>query len=161
MIFTSIIVVITALAVFEARDFPFAARMYPWVIGITLLTLSIFLLIVDGRRLITGRGDEAGSGMRADIEVKSDMPARVIYTKAARTAGWIMGFCLGIWLLGIHIAVTLFFFAYLSIRARARWYLIPVLTVFILLFLFSFDKFLGVYWPEGLIEQWITLPWVR
>ena len=159
-IFTSVIVVIIALAVFEARDYPFASGMYPWVIGITLFTLSTYLLIVDTRRLIAGRGDDAGSGMTADIEARTDMPVRVMYTKAARTAGWIMGLCLGMWVFGMHIAVSLFFITYLRLRARAKWYLIPVLTVFILLFLFAFDKLLGVWWPEGWIEQWITLPWV-
>ena len=65
---------------------------------------------------------------------------------------------LSIGLLGFQIGLAVFFIAYLVFQARARWFLIPGLAAIMMLLLFYFDKFLGVFWPQGILIRWLELP---
>ena len=53
IIFTAVIVLIIGAAIFFARDYPPGVRLYPWVIGITVVILGLSLLVRDIRGLAT------------------------------------------------------------------------------------------------------------
>ncbi len=156
-IFAALVVLAMAWALFEARGFPSGAAVYPRLVSGVTFVLALSALIWQTIRMRAGRSHETGVGMSMDIEA-SDEPARVRYGGFARAMGWILGLWLSIGLLGFQIGLAVFFIAYLRFQARARWFVIPCLTALILLLLFYFDKFLEVFWPQGLLIRWLELP---
>lgn len=158
--FTSLITLIVVLYLWDAKDMTFKPGVFPWVAGAFTLIMCLLLLATDIKRLASGRSEERETGLQMDIESSLDMSAWVTYKKALRTFALIPALYAGIWLVGFHIAIVLFFIAYLTFKARVRWFLVPGLTFLMVLFLFYFDKFLNVWWPEGLLEQWVHLPWL-
>ncbi len=160
IIYTAVIVLLTALAVFYAKDWPFQARAFPWLAGITTATLGLLLVVTDIRRLAMGHRLEVTSGQQADIESGYDMAAWSTYKKFARVFGWILVLYAGIWLVGLRVAVVAFFIAYLRLEGRLRWFLIVPLTALMVLFLVYFDQLLAVHWPRGIMGQWLGIKWL-
>ncbi len=156
-IFTALVVLVMAWALFEAKDFPFGGRIYPWLAGSVTFVLALWLLVSEVRRMRAGLSPETGSGASMDLEA-SDEPARERYGGFTKAMGWILGLWLSTWLLGWQIGITVFFIAYLVFLARARWFLIPILAAIMMLILFYFDKLLGVFWPQGILIRWLELP---
>ena len=156
-IFNALVVLVMAWAVFVVRDLPFAAGLYPWVVGSVTFILALLVLIGEMRRMRSGISAETGNGPSMDLKA-SDESARERYGGFARAMGWILGLWLSIWLLGWQIGLTVFFFAYLAFQARARWFLTLGLVALMWLMIFYFDRFLGVFWPEGILTEWLELP---
>ena len=153
IIFTAVIVLIIGAAIFLARDYPSGARLYPWVIGITVVILGLALLVTDIRGLVKGKPIETrGTGPSMDLVGSHDMTSLATYKKFAVTFGWIPGLYLGIWLFGFQIAVTAYFMTYLFVKGRVRWFMVLALTAGLLVFLFYFERLLSVYWVPGLLD---------
>lgn len=158
--YTSLITLIVVLYLWHARGMPFLAGIFPWIAGAYTLIMCLLLLAIDIKRLATGHSEEIETGTHMDIESSLDMSAWATYKRALSNFAWIPVIYAGIWLFGFPIGMTIFFIVYLTFKARVRWFLVPGLTVLMVLFLFYFDKFLNVWWPEGLLEQWVKLPWL-
>ena len=162
--YLSVIILIVVLYLWHSRSMPTAVAAMPWFAGAYTLIMCLLLLATDIKRLPRGHSEESEereTGSQMDIESTRDMSAWVTYKQAASKFAWIPATYAGIWLFGFHIGMTIFFIVYLTFKARVRWFLVPGLTVLMVLFLFYFDKLLNVWWPEGLLEQWVNLPWSR
>ena len=48
-IFSFLVLVFFAFFIWEARDWPVKAQLYPWVVGIPMLALAIFHFVIDLR----------------------------------------------------------------------------------------------------------------
>ncbi|MFH1087044.1 MAG: tripartite tricarboxylate transporter TctB family protein [Chloroflexota bacterium] len=156
-ILTALVVLVMALALFEARNFPFGGRLYPMVAGGMTFILSLSALIREIRRMRAGTSLETGKGATMDLGA-GDGEMRERLGGIARIGAWVLCLSLGIWLLGWLIGVSAFFVSYLVFKAHARWFAAIGLTALMVLLLLSFDRVLDVFWPEGLLVQWLDLP---
>ena len=146
-VFTLIIVAFFAWTLWEAREWWFRARLFPWAIGFAGLALALLQLMSDGAALVQSR--RAGEGR------KSNEKFALARQRTLSMTGWILGFFAAIWLLGFPIAVPLTIFLYLK-GARERWPLsIALACLGWLAFYGLFDHLLHVPFPEGQFFVWM------
>jgi TctA family transporter len=145
-VFTLIIVAFFAWTLWEAREWWFRARLFPWAIGFAGLALALLQLMSDGAGLVKSR--------RAGGEQRNDKFAVARQRTLSMTA-WIVGFFAAIWLLGFPIAVPLTILVYLK-GAQERWPIsIALACLGWLAFYGLFDHLLHVPFPEGQLFLWL------
>ena len=149
-IFGFLVLVLFALSLWEASNWGFRARLFPWAIGFTGLAFAVMQLDLD----ITGFLRKGSIGLPKEV----DNEAALVVRRTAGIAGWILGFFFAIWLLGFSMAVPLVTFLYLKVGAREKWLISIVLTVvafasFYGLFIYS----LSVPFPQGLLLEWLGM----
>ena len=146
IVFTSFIVVVLALALWQSKDFGIRAGLFPWSIGIPVLTLAIVQLILElaGKTTRTvGFADDA------------DVPKAVVYSRTASVIGWMFGFLIAIWLLGFLYAVPITTLLYLKTAGREKWPITILLTLLCWgVFYGLFDYSLNIPFPEGWLFSW-------
>ena len=146
-IFTLVVVAFFAWTLWEAREWWFRARLFPWAIGFAGLALAILQLMSDGAALVKSR--------RAGGEQKTDEKSAVARQRTLSMTAWILGFFAAIWLLGFPLAVPLTIFLYLK-NARERWPISIILAFFGWVSFYGlFDHVLHVPFPEGQLFIWI------
>ena len=160
-VFASLVIVVMGVAIFFATEFPFRGAIYPWVAGGFTLVMALLFVVTELR----GAGGEEQSGTdggAVDIEADRDIPASVRARKATKQLAWLLGLYLAIWLLGFKLAVVVYLAAYIGIEARSKWFSILGLTALLVFVLFMFERFLGVFWLEGLLNELLQepLPWL-
>jgi len=146
-VFTLVVVGFFAWTLWEAREWWFRARLFPWAIGFAGLALALLQFIYDGAAL--------AKSMRAGREVKSDEESAVAQQRTVKMVAWILGFFAAIWLLGFSVAVPLTILVYLK-GAQERW---PISIALAGLGWFAFyglfDHLLHVPFPEGQLFLWV------
>jgi TctA family transporter len=146
-VFTLIVVGFFAWTLWEAREWWFRARLFPWAIGFAGLALALLQFIYDGAAL--------AKSMRAGREVKSDEDSAVTQQRTLKMVAWILGFFAAIWLLGFSVAVPLTILIYLK-GAQERWPIsIALAGLGWLAFYGLFDHLLHVPFPEGQLFLWV------
>jgi hypothetical protein len=156
---TAFFVLFFGYALFEAKDFTPQSRIYPiFAAGIGFIfTLLALWLEMLGR---AGAVEQVGL---MDIAPDASTPIAVIRKRALRVLCWLLALYFGIWLFGFKIAISVFFILFLKLEGRAGWLLTIILTsVSIYLIVFQFEMMLGIFWPEGILGQWLgsSLPWL-
>ncbi len=151
-LFTLVVVAVAAYAVVSAREWPLGTRLFPMVIGLSVLTLSLVQLFLDF--YLVGRGSKANRKEdTGDLQVDWSVGSRVIAAKAAEFFGWLLGFFFCIWIFGFFVAVPLYGFLYLKFEAKEGWWSSFTLTVGVFVFFVGlFDQILHLPWPTPLIE---------
>jgi len=151
MLFTLAIVVFSTYAVLSARDWPLATKLFPWIVGIPVMILSMTQLaleIYQSRAIAVRPKEDTG-----DLQVDWNMGSKIVAAKAGNFFAWLLGFFLCIWLLGFFIAVPLYTFLYLKVQARERWLMSIGLTLATFIFFdLLFDQILHLPWPRPMIE---------
>ena len=143
-LFTLSIVLLTAWALWEGRNFDFHSGLFPWTIGTSLFVLAAMQLGVDllGRKPRKEVAETAGA--------RAEVPKRLARLRTARICAWNFGYCLGVWLFGFSLAIPLITFLYLKADAREKWWMSIVLTFAAWAFFYAlFDRFLHVPFPTG------------
>ena len=149
-LFTLAIVIFSTYAVVSARDWPLATRVFPWIVGIPVMILSVIQLAreIFQPRSITARKEDTG-----DLQVDWSIGSKAVGAKAIRFYGWLLGFFLCIWLLGFFVAVPLYTFLYLKISAEESWLMTLSLTLATFVFFVGlFDEVLHLPWPTPVIS---------
>jgi TctA family transporter len=101
-IFDLFAILLFGWTLWEAGDWWYRARLFPWAIGFPGLALAITQLCLD-----------VGSIVKARKEHKLEKPrteSRLVVSGTLDIAGWILGFFIAIWLLGFPMAVPLMTF---------------------------------------------------
>jgi TctA family transporter len=147
-VFSLSIVIVLALALWQSRHFDFRTGLFPWAIGFPVLSLTIFQLIME----IVGKGNRRVGGHR--VATGPDLPAEVVNRRTAGIFGWIVGYFVGIWLLGFSFGVPLCTFIQLKIFGREKWphSLIYTAAAWVLIF-GIFDRVLHVPFPTGYLFE--------
>ena len=153
------LVLVFAYAVFEAKDFAFAGRLFPLAVGILALILSVLQLVFD---LCKDPKDmEIGPEDFVDIAPDLSLPPTVLRVRALRFLCWILCLYLGIWILGFKIAVPIFFISFLWLEGKVRWLInISLTSLSVYAIFYHFEKLLSVYWPKPLLSRWFEIPWL-
>ena len=148
-VFTLLIVMFFAWALWEAREWWFRARLFPWTIGFAGLALALLQLSSEITLLRRYRP------VREPKE--SSESAAVVRRRTLGITARILGFFAAIWLLGFPVAVPLTIVLYLKAGARERWTISITLALFgWLCFYGLFDHLLHVPFPQGQLFIWLT-----
>jgi TctA family transporter len=148
LVFTLAVVAFFAWTLWEAREWWFRARLFPWAIGFAGLTLALLQLLTDSANLtkvkrLTGEPRSGGKSAEATQRTLAMM-------------AWILGFFAAIWLLGFPLAVPLTIALYLK-AARERWAITVALACAgWLAFYGLFDHLLHVPFPPGQLFIWMS-----
>jgi putative tricarboxylic transport membrane protein len=138
ILFALAIAAATAAALWLSRGFGYRAGLFPWVIGSSMLLLTLGQL---GVALAARRATGVERPAPADAETRR---------RTLEIAGWIAGFFVAIWLLGFMPAVPVATLLYLRLSARERWPLAATLTALgWASFYLLFDRALHLPFPEG------------
>jgi putative tricarboxylic transport membrane protein len=147
-VFTLLMVAFFVWTLWEAREWWFRARLFPWTIGFAGLVLALLQFRSELAGLLRSR--------RAGREKKVNEMSALARQRTLTMTAWILGFFAAIWLLGFAVAVPLTILLYLKAGARERW---PISIVLALLgwlsFYGIFDYLLHVPFPEGELFGWI------
>jgi len=139
-----------AWALFESRDWPLATRLFPWLVAVSVVVLSLIQLVLD----LTGRA-ELGS-MTMDFQSSEEFHRVEGRARVMNVLCWILCYAIGIWLLGFRIALLLMLFGYLKFQSGETWKLSLLLTGGgYILFWGIFDSILYLTFPESLVWLWI------
>jgi hypothetical protein len=151
-LFTTVIILLLALALWQSRNFGYRAGLFPWVIGAPTLLLALGQL---GRDLY-GKKKKSAVGLAESVETHVDVGPEIERQRTLSIIGWTIGFFLAIWLLGFSYAVPLTIFLYLKFAGNEKWPITIAVTFFSWLFYWSlFERLLNVPFPEGLLIELI------
>jgi TctA family transporter len=151
-LFSVVVVVLIALALWQSRNFGFRAGLFPWAIGIPTLVLALLQLIKD----VTGRKKPKSAAV---WEGALDVPPEVATRRTLAIIGWTLGFFVMIWLLGFTYAVPVVMILYLKFAGREKWPMTLIVTFFTWIFFHGlFERALNVPFPEGLLIDFFKGP---
>jgi len=154
-IFSFLVLVFFVLVLWGAKDWPVKAQLYPWVVGVPMVLLAAFNLFMD---LKGGNQKSALETTPADFQFTKGIDPVLARWRTVNIFAWILGFVLGIWLVGFFVTVPLFFFLYLKVQSREGWTLSLVLTGAAWFMSWGlFDQLLHLPLPEGQIFFWLGL----
>ena len=104
------------------------------------------LMALRGKRKGKGGGMEMDEVREVNLEKKIEMRRTLMFF------GWLIGGALGIWLLGIVIALPLLVLLYALIEGRERWITSLIMTGCTYLLIWGlFEYLLESRWPPGLL----------
>jgi beta-lactamase regulating signal transducer with metallopeptidase domain len=158
LVFACFVALVILWFVWEARDWSFHSRLFPWSVGITVLILALAQVALSVRnfRFVSSKDDVELKVSPADhqaAEVEQSGVWRLV------TIGiWIALFFLGIWLFGFRLGSLVLTIAFLKVAAKEGYKESLTLgLVNYLFFLIIFDFALGVPLLEGAIAQWLGI----
>lgn len=104
-VFSAVLAMAAAYAVFTALRWPAKAALFPLVMGIPLVVLALAQMVIDLR-----------DPQRPEGPPKAAAAALAVFA-------WMVGFILLVLLLGFPLAVPIFIFSYLVVAGREHWLL--------------------------------------
>ena len=149
LVFSLLVVMFFAWSLWEAREWWFRARLFPWTIGFAGLALALIQLCSELADLARARR----VGMQ---EKTTNEHSALVRKRVLGMAAWILGSFAAIWLLGFPVAIPLTILLYLKAGAHERWP-ISVALAFLgwLGFYGIFDHLLHVPFPQGQLFIWM------
>jgi TctA family transporter len=148
-VFAGGLVVALAWALWLSRGFGFRAGLFPWAIGVPLLTLAAVQLVQELR------GQRGRAGPTEAAAGEGALPGRLVHRRTAGMAGWLLGFFAALWLLGLAVAVPVTTLLYLKVGAGERWAIGLLSAAGLGLFVYGlFIATLHIPFPEGWLWRW-------
>ena len=139
------VAILAGITLVSSLSWPFRAALFPRVLGVPLLILSIVQMLLSASAV-----EEKRAGHAVDFEFTSDIDHQVARQRTISIFAWILGFLALILLVGFPLAVPLFVFLYLKLAGGEAWILTLLLTGFSWLFMEGlFDWLLHIPFPEG------------
>jgi hypothetical protein len=168
LLFSAIIALFLLWVVWEPRNWPAPARLFPRSLGLSALALALIQLGVAGRAVLlerrTGAVAVTKDPLPQDIVDSRDHPLGQRKT-APEPPGrsmvtisiWFVVFFLGIWLVGFKIGSFLLTFAFLKFTAKEKWSLSAGIALGTYLFLWLvFDVALKLPLGNGVLGDFLT-----
>lgn len=153
-IFSLLILLWFAYGVWEARDYAYLARLFPFYISMAMFVLSIVNLVQEVRASLHQTAKEGGRGF-ADLTAAWDIPIDLVWHRFFFYLSIILVLYGFIWLIGYPLSLTLFIIAFYLFFTRSSWWAALLAGITGLGFLALMSEVLGMDWPEGLLR----LPW--
>lgn len=167
VLFSALVVVFLAWAVWEARAWPLHSRIFPWSIGIAVLLLALVQLASAARGAI--RTDRSGAvdaapgpnlgrreaqGVHSPATEERALAHRLARRRVVVMCSWILVFFLGVWLLGFRVGSFVLTAAFLKSAAAEGWSVsLSAGAVSYLFFLLVFHWLLQVPLPPGALAE--------
>ncbi|MET0502502.1 MAG: tripartite tricarboxylate transporter TctB family protein [Candidatus Binatia bacterium] len=151
-IFSFCALIFFIIFVYQAQDWRLQARLYPYAIGIPMVILAIIQVILDLRGVVRKQTDAAP----VDFQFSQNVDPVLAKKRTINIFAWILGFFVGIYLLGFPITIPLLVFTYLKFQSGEKWGLSIILTAGAwLVFYTLFVKLLVLPFPDGKIFTWL------
>ena len=122
--------------------------------GVPGFLLALIQLTLD--LVARGRTEETRATDLIDLPTDRSLPPEVVMRRVSAFYGWFLGLVAGVWLFGFFIAVPVFVFLFLLLRAQEKCWSALIYTGATLGFLWLvFEKILRVLWPQGAVLVWL------
>lgn len=146
-----VLVLLAALfAVWSAEDFRRAARLFPQYGGSVLAILCALELVRQFLRRKVLSSPE-GALNTADIGLDADEASIEGWKRSLAMMGWVFGYMILIWLLGMALATAVFVPALLLLRFRAPVWTALVLVTGLWGLMWTLRASLNLRLPQGLL----------
>ena len=144
-LFNILLVLLFGLALLQSKEWTIRAGLFPWIIGVPVLALSLAHLVIELRRM----------GWTPRVAREQDRFTETVeFQRTLSILGWTVGYLVALWLTGFTFATPLMTFLYLKMAARESWSLSVTLAAVAWAFLyFLFVRILHVPFPEGLLFE--------
>jgi hypothetical protein len=154
-LFSLFLIVWFAYGVWEARNYAFLAKIFPFYISLVLLVFGVISIILEIRKVVDAADGLHEASASSDLSVDWDIPMDLVWKRFGLYVGIILGVYLFIYLIGYPLTLTIFIFLFYRLIAKASWTASIGAGLAGLGFLAMASHVLGMGWPEGLIQ----LPW--
>lgn len=146
VLISAFLVFLLVWVVWEARDWPFRTRLFPWAIGIPALGLALVQF---------GLACWKAFRQRVAPEVDGNHGVR---HRTLSISAWTLAFAAGFWLFGFKVGGLMLTPAFLRLQARESWKMSALygLAVYVF-FLVGFEMALGFPLPAGVIAPSLGL----
>jgi TctA family transporter len=134
-LFTFAVLIVTAAALYEARDFPHLGAIFPMAATIPAIFMAAAQLVLE---------------LRAPRESAAPGTRKKIGMALGYFSSLILYFSL-IWFCGFGIATALYTFGFLFGWARMRWLPSLAYTAAVVGFALALSRALELYWPQGVV----------
>ncbi|HEU4345134.1 MAG TPA: tripartite tricarboxylate transporter TctB family protein [Candidatus Binatia bacterium] len=133
-------------------EWPDIAKIMPvYVAAIPGLLLVLVQLYRDATAW-DGRQREGGGGIDMDEVYSSKLDKKIEIRRTVVYFAWLIGGALGIWLLGIVIALPLLVFLYALVEGKEKWSTSLIMTACAYLLIWGlFEYTLETRWPPGIL----------
>ena len=135
VLFTLVVLVVVAAALYEAQDFPHLGAIFPMAATIPAIFMAAAQLVLEVRATREAPGIETRRKIRLALGYFFSL---VLYL-------------LLIWLVGFGIATTLYTFGFLYGWSQMRWFHALIYTGVVVGLMLVMNRLLGLYWPEGML----------
>lgn len=145
-LFTLFIVAIAAWAVWDARMWDLKARLFPWVVGIPLVTIGgVYVILQLGGWIKDTRAEMELAGIGVDVD-----PA-TIRRRSLEFVAWLLIFVGGVWLLGFVWGAPALNIAYMKLVGREKWGITLILAGVLAVSMWLMRYVLQVPFHDGIV----------
>ena len=148
--FTFFFLAIFLIAILWGWEWPYIAKLMPvYVAAVPGLILVLVQLLRDATDRGERQATDAG-GIEMDEVYSSKLDKKVETKRTLTFFAWFIGGAVGIWLLGIVIALPLLAFLYCLVEGKERWHTSLLMAGFTYLLIWGlFEYMLESRWPAG------------
>lgn len=152
MAFTTVIFTVITGAMVVSADWPYEARLLPWVVGIPAALLCLFLIAQDIWRARRSAAPEERVALM-DIQADDDLPTAEVVRRGGIMFAWIFGLFVAVWLFGFLPVLPVFIVLYMTMQGGERW----LFSIFVALSMMAcaviiFHYLLHVAWLRGVFR---------
>ncbi|MGH7853348.1 MAG: tripartite tricarboxylate transporter TctB family protein [Candidatus Binatia bacterium] len=149
---TLFFLIVLAAAIVIGWDWPNIAKIMPvYVAAIPGLVLVLVQLYRDATAW-EQRGSRASGGMDMDEVREVTLDKKTELRRTTAFFAWFIGGALGIWLLGLVIALPLLVFLYTWIEGKEKWFTALIATACTYALVWGlFEYMLETRWPPGIL----------
>jgi TctA family transporter len=157
-LFPAALLILFVVMLSQSFDWPFAARIVPTIVGAGAILFCSLSLINDVFGLHERGGTAAvgigGKSQKIHMDIASKtahLPDKIVLTRGLAFFGWMAGFMVLMWLIGLIPAVPVFIIAYMRIEGREPLKIVlPMTAAVVALIYVVFDQLLAIPWPPTL-----------
>lgn len=143
-----------AWGLYAGRGWNATTALFPRAVGFPMLFLLTGIL---GMGMVKGRGRGIDRNGKPD-DALPDSAFRETAARMARYFGWLLGFVVAIWAIGISFAIPVYILAYMKIEGRYGWRTcVTYASVTAGLITVVYSYLIRVAWPEGALLRGLGL----
>ena len=148
--FTLFFIVVFLTAAWAGWEWPYIAKLMPVYVaaipGLLLALVQLYREITDWE----GRRGKKEGGIEMDEVFIVGLDRRTEISRTLAFFGWFAGGAVGVWLLGIVIALPLLALLYALVEGRERWTVSLLMAAATFLLIWGlFEYLLEMRWPAG------------
>jgi hypothetical protein len=164
----------------QSLDWAFAARIVPTIVGFGAILFCGLSLANDvfgvherigapaaavagaaPAQAAAGSGGDAKPSKKIHMDIASKtahLPGATVLSRGFMFFGWMAGFMLLMWMIGLIPAVPIFIVSYMRLEGCEKWRIvIPMAVAVVLLIYVVFDQLLAIPWPPTLLGTFFPM----
>lgn len=147
--FTSLLIIITAIFLYLAKDWNFETGLFPRVVGFPMLLITIAILVVDIKK---------GLRQNKNAEAENDAEFKTTNLRMLKYVTWLIGFVFFVWAIGIKYTIPIYIFSYMKIEGKYGWLKCGIYAIAMTVFVtILFEYIFRVAWPEGALLRILNI----